>query len=84
MCAEETRLRLGEKCKDEFVLCLQEIMVGSMYQAETPSGLCKYIDNERGKQWHASTSLEIGSPSFQFQECESQHLIFVKYYKLMP
>ncbi|XP_031430973.1 mesoderm induction early response protein 1a isoform X2 [Clupea harengus] len=25
----------------------KEIMVGSMYQAETPSGLCKYIDNER-------------------------------------
>ncbi|CAB1325825.1 unnamed protein product, partial [Coregonus sp. 'balchen'] len=24
-----------------------EIMVGSMYQAETPSGLCKYNDNEK-------------------------------------
>ena len=26
----------------------QEIMVGSMYQAETPVGLCKYKDNEKG------------------------------------
>ncbi|XP_071218610.1 mesoderm induction early response protein 1b isoform X5 [Salvelinus alpinus] len=25
----------------------KEIMVGSMYQAETPSGLCKYKDNEK-------------------------------------
>ncbi|XP_061096261.1 mesoderm induction early response protein 1-like isoform X3 [Conger conger] len=25
----------------------KEIMVGSMYQAETPSGLCRYKDNER-------------------------------------
>ncbi|KAK6310366.1 hypothetical protein J4Q44_G00184210 [Coregonus suidteri] len=25
----------------------KEIMVGSMYQAETPSGLCKYNDNEK-------------------------------------
>ncbi|XP_061549493.1 mesoderm induction early response protein 1b isoform X2 [Phycodurus eques] len=25
----------------------KEIMVGSMYQAETPTGLCKYKDNER-------------------------------------
>ncbi len=24
-------------------------MVGSMYQAETPVGLCKYKDNEKGK-----------------------------------
>lgn len=24
-------------------------MVGSMYQAETPAGLCKYKDNEKGK-----------------------------------
>lgn len=23
-------------------------MVGSMYQAETPVGLCKYKDNEKG------------------------------------
>lgn len=27
----------------------QEIMVGSMYQAETPAGLCKYKDNEKGE-----------------------------------
>lgn len=27
----------------------QEIMVGSMYQAETPVGLCKYKENEKGK-----------------------------------
>lgn len=27
----------------------QEIMVGSMYQAETPIGLCKYKENEKGK-----------------------------------
>lgn len=25
-------------------------MVGSMYQAETPVGLCKYKDNEKGNQ----------------------------------
>lgn len=25
-------------------------MVGSMYQAETPAGLCKYKDNEKGNQ----------------------------------
>lgn len=24
-------------------------MVGSMYQAETPAGLCKYKDNEKGE-----------------------------------
>lgn len=24
-------------------------MVGSMYQAETPVGLCKYKDNEKGR-----------------------------------
>lgn len=28
----------------------QEIMVGSMYQAETPAGLCQYKDNEKGNQ----------------------------------
>lgn len=32
-------------------------MVGSMYQAETPAGLCKYKDNEKGNQAPASLSL---------------------------
>lgn len=41
----------------------QEIMVGSMYQAETPAGLCKYKDNEKGKQapvchWFQINSME--------------------------
>lgn len=31
-----------------FLLFSQEIMVGSMYQAETPAGLCKYKNNEKG------------------------------------
>lgn len=31
-------------------------MVGSMYQAETPVGLCKYKDNEKGNQ--ATRSLD--------------------------
>ena len=34
----------------------QEIMVGSMYQAETPSGLCKYKDNEKGKDLHVRSA----------------------------
>lgn len=32
-------------------------MVGSMYQAETPAGLCKYKDNEKGNQAPGSLSL---------------------------
>lgn len=35
----------------------QEIMVGSMYQAETPVGLCKYKDNEKGQLFHLSECL---------------------------
>lgn len=31
-------------------------MVGSMYQAETPVGLCKYKDNEKGEQAGLMTS----------------------------
>lgn len=43
-------------------------MVGSMYQAETPSGLSKYKENEKGKTPHSATpsmvpvfSLTIGT-----------------------
>lgn len=32
-------------------------MVGSMYQAETPVGLCKYKDNEKGELFHLSQCL---------------------------
>lgn len=35
----------------------QEIMVGSMYQAETPVGLCKYKDNEKGELFRLSQCL---------------------------
>lgn len=31
--------------------------MGSMYQAETPAGLCKYKDNEKGNQAPGSLSL---------------------------
>lgn len=31
------------------VLCKQEIMVGSMFQAEIPAGTCKYKENEKGE-----------------------------------
>lgn len=63
MCGESLCVNSGMKLEaKKFVLCgmkwlhyercvyfQQEIMVGSMYQAETPVGLCKYKDNEKGK-----------------------------------
>lgn len=34
--------------------------MGSMYQAETPAGLCKYKDNEKGNRAPAGLSLRPG------------------------
>lgn len=34
-------------------------MVGSMYQAETPAGLCKYKDNEKGTREFVIDSILI-------------------------
>lgn len=31
------------------VISKQEIMVGSMFQAEIPAGICKYKENEKGE-----------------------------------
>ena len=35
----------------KLVLSFQEIMVGSQYQAEVPTGLCTYGDGEKGGFW---------------------------------
>lgn len=44
------------------VISKQEIMVGSMFQAEIPAGTCKYKENEKGETWryyHLSLCLRL-------------------------
>lgn len=42
------------------VISKQEIMVGSMFQAEIPAGTCKYKENEKGETWrHLSLRLRL-------------------------